>query len=71
MTVPAHRFPDPDLERRIRCPGAELPEHLAGELVKIIACCAACAQEGASVAETIGLGSTVLAWGMDTIDDEG
>jgi len=65
-------FPDPDLERRIllsRVP--ELPEHLAAELVKIIGVLRGMQlKKLPSVAETIDWGRTVLALGMDTIDDE-
>jgi len=65
-------FPDPDLERRIllsRVP--ELPEHLAEELVKIIGVLRGMQlKKLPSVAETIDWGRTVLALGMDTIDDE-
>ncbi len=64
-------FPDPDLERRIllsRVP--ELPEHLASELVRIIGVLRAMQlKKLPSVAETIDWGRTVLALGMDTIDD--
>ena len=65
-------FPDPDLERRIllsRVP--ELPEHLAQELVKIIGVLRGMQlKKLPSVAETIDWGRTVLALGLDTIDDE-
>jgi MoxR-like ATPase len=65
-------FPDPDLERRIllsRVP--ELPEQLAQELVKIIGVLRGMQlKKLPSVAETIDWGRTVLALGMDTIDDE-
>jgi len=64
-------FPDPDLERRIllsRVP--ELPERLAGELVRVIGVLRAMQLKKApSVAETIDWGRTLLALGMDTIDD--
>src|SRR5919197_2049783 len=64
-------FPDPELERRIllsRVP--ELPEHLAQELVKIIGVLRSMQlKKLPSVAETIDWGRTVLALGMDTIDD--
>jgi MoxR-like ATPase len=64
-------FPDPDLERRIllsRVP--ELPERLAEELVRIIGVLRAMQLKKApSVAETIDWGRTLLALGMDTIDD--
>ena len=64
-------FPDPDLERRIllsRVP--ELPEHLAEELVRIIGVLRGMQlKKLPSVAETIDWGRTVLALGMDTIDD--
>ncbi len=65
-------FPDPDLERRIllsRVP--ELPEHIAGELVRIIGVLRGMQlKKVPSVAETIDWGRTVLALGLDTIDDE-
>ncbi|MCW2513446.1 MAG: MoxR-like ATPase [Mycobacterium sp.] len=65
-------FPDPDLERRIllsRVP--ELPEKLAEELVRIIGVLRDMQlKKVPSVAETIDWGRTVLALGMDTIDDE-
>ncbi|MBX8686329.1 ATPase [Mycobacterium vulneris] len=65
-------FPDPDLERRIllsRVP--ELPEHIAGELVRIIGVLRGMQlKKLPSVAETIDWGRTVLALGLDTIDDE-
>jgi MoxR-like ATPase len=65
-------FPDPDLERRIllsRVP--ELPGHLAEELVRIIGVLRGMQlKKVPSVAETIDWGRTVLALGMDTIDDE-
>lgn len=65
-------FPDPDLERRIllsRVP--ELPEHIASELVKIIGVMRGMQlKKVPSVAETIDWGRTVLALGLDTIDDE-
>ncbi|MFC7675535.1 AAA family ATPase [Mycolicibacterium sp. GCM10028919] len=64
-------FPDPDLERRIllsRVP--ELPERLAEELVRIIGVLRGMQlKKVPSVAETIDWGRTVLALGMDTIDD--
>jgi MoxR-like ATPase len=64
-------FPDPDLERRIllsRVP--ELPERLAAELVRVIGVLRAMQLKKApSVAETIDWGRTLLALGMDTIDD--
>ena len=64
-------FPDPDLERRIllsRVP--ELPERLAAELVRIIGVLRGMAlKKLPSVAETIDWGRTLLALGMDTIDD--
>ena len=64
-------FPDPDLERRIllsRVP--ELPESLAAELVRIIGVLRGMQlKKLPSVAETIDWGRTVLALGMDTIDD--
>jgi MoxR-like ATPase len=64
-------FPDPDLERRIllsRVP--ELPERLAEELVRIIGVLRGMQlKKLPSVAETIDWGRTLLALGMDTIDD--
>ncbi len=64
-------FPDPDLERRIllsRVP--ELPEHIAAELVRIIGVLRGMQlKKLPSVAETIDWGRTVLALGLDTIDD--
>ncbi|MET0451294.1 MAG: MoxR family ATPase [Mycobacterium sp.] len=65
-------FPDADLERRIllsRVP--ELPEKLASELVRIVGVLRGMQlKKVPSVAETIDWGRTVLALGMDTIDDE-
>ncbi|MCH9702752.1 MAG: MoxR family ATPase [Actinomycetia bacterium] len=65
-------FPDADLERRIllsRVP--ELPERLAEELVRIIGVLRGMQlKKQPSVAETIDWGRTVLALGLDTIDDE-
>lgn len=65
-------FPDPDLERRIllsRVP--ELPEKLAEEIVRIIGVLRGMQlKKVPSVAETIDWGRTVLALGMDTIDDK-
>lgn len=65
-------FPDADLERRIllsRVP--ELPERIAAELVRIIGVLRSMQlKKVPSVAETIDWGRTVLALGMDTIDDE-
>lgn len=64
-------FPSPDLERRIllsRVP--ELPERLAEELVRIIGVLRGMQLKKApSIAETIDWGRTVLALGLDTIDD--
>lgn len=64
-------FPDPDLERRIlasRVP--ELPERLAAELVRIVGVLRGMQlKKLPSVAETIDWGRTLLALGMDTIDD--
>lgn len=64
-------FPDPDLERKIllsRVP--ELPERVADELVRIIGVLRGMQlKKLPSVAETIDWGRTVLALGMDTIDD--
>jgi len=65
-------FPDADLERRIllsRVP--ELPVHLAQELVRIVGVLRGMAlKKVPSVAETIDWARTVLALGLDTIDDE-
>ncbi len=65
-------FPDPELERRIllsRVP--ELPVKLAEELVRIVGVLRDMQlKKVPSVAETIDWGRTVLALGMDTIDDE-
>ncbi|OSC41678.1 AAA family ATPase [Mycobacterium decipiens] len=64
-------FPTPELERRIllsRVP--ELPEHLAEELVRIIGVLRGMQlKKLPSIAETIDWGRTVLALGLDTIDD--
>jgi len=64
-------FPSPDLERRIllsRVP--ELPGHIAEELVRIIGVLRGMQlKKLPSVAETIDWGRTVLALGLDTIDD--
>jgi len=64
-------FPGPDLERRIllsRVP--ELPGHIAEELVRIIGVLRGMQlKKLPSVAETIDWGRTVLALGLDTIDD--
>ncbi|AQA04507.1 ATPase [Mycobacterium sp. MS1601] len=64
-------FPDADLERRIllsRVP--ELPDRMAEELVRIIGVLRGMQlKKLPSVAETIDWGRTVLALGMDTIDD--
>ncbi|CAJ1500630.1 AAA family ATPase [[Mycobacterium] burgundiense] len=64
-------FPDAELERKIllsRVP--ELPEKLAEELVRIIGVLRGMQlKKVPSVAETIDWGRTVLALGMDTIDD--
>ena len=64
-------FPSPDLERRIllsRVP--ELPEHLAEELVRIIGVLRGMQlKKVPSIAETIDWGRTLLALGLDTIDD--
>ena len=64
-------FPTPDLERRIllsRVP--ELPEHLAEELVRIIGVLRGMQlKKLPSIAETIDWGRTLLALGLDTIDD--
>jgi MoxR-like ATPase len=65
-------FPDPDLELRIllsRVP--ELPQHLAEELVRIIGVLRNMhLKKLPSVAETIDWGRTLLALGLDTIDDK-
>ncbi len=65
-------FPDSDLERRIllsRVP--ELPERIAEELVRIVGVLRGMTlKKVPSVAETIDWGRTVLALGLDTIDDE-
>jgi MoxR-like ATPase len=64
-------FPDPELERRIllsRVP--ELPERLAEELVRIIGVMRGMQlKKVPSVAETIDWGRTLLALGMDTVED--
>ncbi|MGI9123236.1 MAG: AAA family ATPase [Mycobacterium sp.] len=64
-------FPDAELERRIllsRVP--ELPERLAEELVRIIGVLRGMQlKKLPSVAETIDWGRTLLALGMDTIED--
>ncbi len=64
-------FPSPELERRIllsRVP--ELPEHLAEELVRIIGVLRGMQlKKVPSIAETIDWGRTLLALGLDTIDD--
>ena len=64
-------FPSPELERRIllsRVP--ELPAHLAEELVRIIGVLRGMQlKKLPSVAETIDWGRTLLALGLDTIDD--
>jgi len=64
-------FPDPELERSIllsRVP--ELPERLAAELVRIIGVLRGMQlKKLPSVAETIDWGRTLLALGMDTVDD--
>ena len=64
-------FPDPGLERAIlasRVP--ELPEHLAAELVRIIGVLRGMQlKKLPSVAETIDWARTILALGLDTIDD--
>ncbi|MGV0835163.1 AAA family ATPase [Mycolicibacterium thermoresistibile] len=65
-------FPDADLERRIllsRVP--ELPEHIASELVRIVGVLRGMQlKKLPSVAETIDWARTVLALGLDTIDDQ-
>jgi MoxR-like ATPase len=64
-------FPDAELERRIllsRVP--DLPVHIAAELVRIIGVLRGMQlKKLPSVAETIDWGRTVLALGLDTIDD--
>ncbi len=64
-------FPSPELERRIllsRVP--ELPGHVAEELVRIVGVLRGMQlKKLPSVAETIDWGRTLLALGMDTIDD--
>jgi MoxR-like ATPase len=64
-------FPSPELERRIllsRVP--ELPAHLAEELVRIIGVLRGMQlKKVPSIAETIDWGRTLLALGLDTIDD--
>jgi MoxR-like ATPase len=64
-------FPDPERERQIlasRVP--ELPEALAEELVRIVAVLRRMQlKKLPSVAETIDWGRTLLALGMDTLDD--
>jgi MoxR-like ATPase len=64
-------FPDSDLERRIllsRVP--ELPEKIADELVRIVGVLRGMQlKKLPSIAETIDWGRTVLALGLDTIDD--
>jgi MoxR-like ATPase len=64
-------FPDPELERRIllsRVP--ELPERMAEELVRIIGVMRGMQlKKLPSVAETIDWGRTLLALGMDTVED--
>lgn len=64
-------FPDAELERRIllsRVP--ELPERMAAELVRIIGVLRGMQlKKLPSVAETIDWGRTMLALGMDTVDD--
>ncbi|WP_373696204.1 AAA family ATPase [Actinomycetospora flava] len=65
-------FPDPDLERRIvlaRVP--QLPEELAEELVRIVNVLRGIQlRKAPSVSETIDWGRTLLALGLDTLDDE-
>lgn len=65
-------FPDAELERRIllsRVP--ELPERLAVELVRIVGVLRGMQlKKLPSVAETIDWGRTVLALGLETIDDK-
>lgn len=65
-------FPDPDLERRIvltRVP--ELPQALADALVRTVRVLRAMElRKVPSVAETIDWGRTLLALGLDTLDDD-
>ncbi|MDG3008540.1 MoxR family ATPase [Rhodococcus sp. D2-41] len=65
-------FPDADLERRIllsRVP--ELPEALADQLVRVIRVLRGMQlKKVPSVSETIDWGRTLLALGLDTIDDD-
>ncbi|CCQ16003.1 ATPase family protein [Rhodococcus sp. AW25M09] len=65
-------FPDADLERRIlasRVP--ELPEAIAEQMIKTVRVLRAMQlKKLPSVAETIDWGRTLLALGMDTLDDE-
>jgi MoxR-like ATPase len=65
-------FPDPDLERRIvlsRVP--ELPEALVSALVRTVRVLRGLElRKAPSVAETIDWGRTLLALGMDTLDDD-
>jgi MoxR-like ATPase len=65
-------FPDPELERRIvatRVP--QLPEALAEELVRIVGVLRSIQlRKAPSVSETIDWGRTLLALGLDTLDDD-
>jgi MoxR-like ATPase len=65
-------FPDAELERRIvasRVP--QLPEALAEELVRIVGVLRGIQlRKAPSVSETIDWGRTLLALGLDTLDDE-
>ncbi|MEJ2890252.1 AAA family ATPase [Actinomycetospora aeridis] len=65
-------FPDPELERRIvlaRVP--QLPEALAEELVRIVGVLRGIQlRKAPSVSETIDWGRTLLALGLDTLDDD-
>ncbi|MFI8565248.1 AAA family ATPase [Rhodococcus sp. NPDC078407] len=65
-------FPDADLERRIlasRVP--ELPEAIAEQMIKTVRVLRAMQlKKLPSVAETIDWGRTLLALGMDTLDDD-
>nr|WP_269804210.1 MoxR family ATPase [Pseudonocardia kujensis] len=65
-------FPDPDLERKIvltRVP--ELPQALADALVRTVRVLRAMElRKVPSVAETIDWGRTLLALGLDTLDDD-
>ena len=73
MPVPAHRLPRrPTWSDGSCCRGCpSFPEKIAEELVRIIGVLRDMQlKKVPSVAETIDWGRTVLALGMDTIDDE-